>query len=127
MIHLLEFESFSDFPIKENETRVGIPIYNENIFMQSNNAKPAMIVKVPELISTLTRLLEDQEKGDIAKIIIVAEIPTQGKNAPEYVKKDVQIERDRMAKRKFALYGSRVERADRPEEEDYTDAIIYME
>ena len=123
MIHLLEFESFFNFLIKENETKVGIPIYNENIFMQSNNAKPAMIVKAPELISTLTRLLEDQEKGDIAKVIIVAEIPTQGKNAPEYVKKDVQIERDRMAKRKFALYGSRVERADRPEEEDYTDAI----
>ena len=28
-----------------------------------------------------------------------------------------------MAKRKYALYGSRIERADRPEEEEYTDAI----
>ncbi len=123
MIHLLEFESFSNFLVKENEVKGGIPIYNETVFMQSNNTKPAMMVKAPELVSTITRLLEDQERGDIEKIIVIAEIPTQGKNAPQYVRDDVQIERDRMAKRKYALYGSRVERADRPEEEEYTDAI----
>ena len=63
MIHLLEFESFSNFLVKENEVKGGIPIYNENVFMQSNNTKPAMMVKAPDLVSTLTRLLEDQEKG----------------------------------------------------------------
>ena len=124
MIHLLEFESFSNFLlINENDIKGGIPVYNEDIFMKTNNAKPAMMVKSTELVSTLTRLLEDQENGDIEKIIVIAEIPTQGKNAPQYVKDDVAAERDRMAKRKYALYGSRIERADRPEEEEYTDAI----
>ena len=32
-------------------------------------------------------------------------------------------ERERMAKRQQALYGSRIERADRPEEEEYRDEI----
>ena len=86
-------------------------------------AKPAMMVKSTELVSTLTRLLEDQENGDLERIIVIAEIPTQGKNAPQYVRDDVAAERDRMAKRKYALYGSRIERADRPEDEEYTDAI----
>lgn len=123
MIHLLEFEAFSGFYLNENDIRGGIPIYNEDVFMQSNNTKPAMMVKSTELISTLTRLLEDQENGDLERIIVIAEIPTQGKNAPQYVRDDVAAERDRMAKRKYALYGSRIERADRPEEEEYTDAI----
>ena len=99
MIHLLEFESFSNFLVKENDIKGGIPIYNETVFMQSNNTKPAMMVKSPELVSTLTRLLEDQEKGDIERIIVIAEIPTQGKNAPQYVRDDVQAERDRMARK----------------------------
>ncbi len=124
MIHLLEFEAFSNFSlIQENDIRGGIPIYNEEVFMKSSNAKPAMMVKSTELVATLTRLLADQENGDLERIIAIAEIPTQGKNAPQYVKDDVAAERDRMAKRKYALYGSRIERADRPEEEEYTDAI----
>ncbi len=124
MIHLLEFEAFSNFSlVQENDIRGGIPIYNEDTFMQGGSSKPAMMIKSTELVSTLSRLLADQESGDIEKILVIAEIPTQGKNAPQYVKDDVAVERDRMAKRKYALYGSRVERADRPEEEEYTDAI----
>ena len=57
MIHLLEFEAFSNFSlIQENDIRGGIPIYNEEVFMKSSNAKPAMMVKSTELVATLTRL-----------------------------------------------------------------------
>jgi hypothetical protein len=85
--------------------------------------EPAMIIKKPEIISVVDKFIKDQENGKIQSVNVVADIPTQGKRVPQYVVDELAEERKRMAKRKADIYGSRSERADRPEDEDYTDDI----
>ena len=121
MKHLLEFESYS--PVNEFEVKGGIPVYNEPEFVKNPRMKPAMIVKTPEIISVVDKFVQDQENGEISVVTVVADIPTQGKRVPAYVVDELAAERKRMAARKAAIYGSRTERADRPEEEEYTDDI----
>jgi hypothetical protein len=121
MKHLLEFESYS--PVNEFEVKGGIPVYNEPEFVKNPRMKPAMIVKTPELISVVDKFVQDQENGEISLVTVVADIPTQGKRVPAYVVDELAAERKRMAARKAAIYGSRTERADRPEDEEYTDDI----
>jgi hypothetical protein len=121
MKHLLEFESYS--PTNEAEIKGGIPVYNETEFVKNPRMEPAMIIKKPEIISVVDKFIKDQESGKIQSINVVADIPTQGKRVPQYVIDELAEERKRMAKRKADIYGSRSERSDRPEEEDYTDDI----
>jgi aminoglycoside phosphotransferase family enzyme len=121
MKHLLEFDSYS--PMEEAEIKGGVPVYNEDEFNKNTNAKPAMVIKVPEIISVVNKFITDQEKGEIEKIVVLAEIPSQGKNAPKYVLDDAAAERERQIQRKTAMYGSRTERSDRPDDDEQTDAI----
>ena len=121
MKHLLEFDSYS--PMDEAEVKAGVPVYNEDEFNKNTSAKPAMVVKVPEIISVLNKFIADQESGEIEKIVVLAEIPSQGKNAPKYVLDDAAAERERQIQRKTAIYGSRTERSDTPEDDEQTDAI----
>lgn len=121
MKHLLEFESYS--PVNEFEIKAGIPVYNEPEFVKNPGMKPAMVIKVPEIISVIDKFIDDQENGKIETITVMADIPSQGKRTPVYVADEVAKERKRMAARKNAIYGSRIERADRPEDEEYTDEI----
>lgn len=121
MKHLLEFDSYS--PMEEAEVKGGVPVYNEDEFNKNSNAKPAMVIKVPEITSVVNKFIEDQEKGEIEKIVVLAEIPSQGKNAPKYVLDDAAAERERQLQRKTAMYGSRTERSDRPDDDEQTDAI----
>jgi hypothetical protein len=121
MKHLLEYESYS--PVNEFEVKGGVPVYNEPEFVKNPKMKPAMMIKTPEIISVVDDFIKKQENGDIESIAVVADIPTQGKRVPTYVADELAAERKRMAARKAAIYGSRIERADRPEDEDYTDEI----
>jgi hypothetical protein len=121
MKHLLEFESYS--PTNEAEIKGGIPVYNETEFVKNPRMDPAMIIKKPEIISVVDKFIKDQESGKIQSINVVADIPTQGKRVPQYVIDELAEERKRMAKRKADIYGSRSERSDRPEGEDYSDDI----
>jgi hypothetical protein len=121
MKHLLEFESYS--PTNEAEIKGGIPVYNETEFVKNPRMEPAMIIKKPEIISVVDKFIKDQESGKIQSINVVADIPTQGKRVPQYVIDELAEERKRMAKRKADIYGSRSERSDRPEGEDYSDDI----
>ena len=121
MKHLLEFESYS--PTNEAEIKGGIPVYNETEFTKNPRMEPAMIIKKPEIISVVDKFIKDQESGKIESVNVVADIPTQGKRVPPYVIDELAAERKRMAKRKADIYGSRTERSDRPEDEDYTDDI----
>lgn len=121
MKHILEFDSYS--PIEEAEVKAGVPVYNDEEFSRNTSARPAMIIKVPEIKSVINKFIEDQEKKKIEKIVVLAEIPSQGKNAPKYVLDDAAAERERQIQRKTAMYGSRTERSDRPEDDEQTDAI----
>lgn len=121
MIHLLEFESYGEI----NEAKV--PVYNERDYMRSPSAEPEMKVPTEDLVEIIGVLLGSQKHGKIKEIVVDATLPSQGKNAPEYLKSVVSAERERMAKRKYMIHGSRIEKEDRPED-DYTDAIsIYVD
>ncbi len=118
MKHLIVFESYQE-PILE----AAIPVYDEDEFDKNPNAEPEISAKVTQIVSVVEDLLKRVEEGEIEGVTIVADIPSQGKNAPAYIQDVIAAERARMAKRKFAIHGSRIEREDRPEEEDYTDEI----
>lgn len=116
MKHLLEYESYS--PINEG----AIPVYDEDKFVKDTKAKPEMEIKYTQIPAVIEGLLAKVEAGELVNVSVIADVPTQGKNAPAYVRDLMDKERERMAKRQQALYGSRIERSDRPED-DYRDEI----
>ena len=117
MIHILEFESYGGL----NEAKT-IPVYNENDYMRSPSADPEMSVPQEDIVEIIGVLLGSQKHGKIKNLVVDATLPKQGKNSPEYLKSVISDERERMAKRKYFIHGSRIEKDDRPED-DYTDAI----
>jgi hypothetical protein len=120
MKHLLMYESFSPSNLLEEGS---IPVYDEDQAAKDPMALPEMSVKTTQIVETVENLLERKADGEIQNVIVLADIPTQGKNAPQYIRDEMELERQRLAKRKRAIHGSRIERADRPEDEDYTDEI----
>lgn len=118
MKHLLEYESYEN-PVNEG----AIPVYDEAEFVKNTKSKPEMEIKWTQIPATVEGLLNKVEAGELASVTVIADLPTQGKNAPAYVRDLMTKERERMAKRQQALHGSRIERADRPEEEEYRDEI----
>lgn len=116
MKHLLEYESYS--PINEG----AIPVYDEDKFVKDTKAKPEMEIKYTQIPAVIEGLLAKVEAGELVNVSVIADVPTQGKNAPAYVRDLMDKERERMAKRQQALYGSRIEKSDRPED-DYRDEI----
>ena len=117
MKHLLEYESYE--PVNEG----AIPVYDEDKFVKDVKAKPEMEIKWSQIPAVVEGLLAKVEAGELEDVKVIADIPTQGKNAPAYVRDLMDKERERMAKRQQALYGSRIERADRPEDDEYRDEI----
>jgi hypothetical protein len=113
MKHLFEFDSFGYEQVKES----AIPIYDDSIFAKSPKAAKVDSVQSTEVVSVVKDLLNRVKLGELEKVTVVADIPSQGKGAPEYVKELIAKERERIAKRKYAIYGSRIEAVDRPEEE----------
>jgi hypothetical protein len=118
MKHLLEYESYEN-PVNEG----AIPVYDEAEFVKNTKSKPEMEIKWTQIPATVEGLLNKVETGELSSVTVIADLPTQGKNAPEYVRDLMTKERERMAQRQQALHGSRIERADRPEEEEYRDEI----
>ena len=116
MKHLLEYESYS--PLNEG----AIPVYDEDKFVKDTKAKPEMEIKYTQIPAVVEGLLSKIESGELSRVAVIADVPTQGKNAPQYVRDLMDKERERMSKRQQALYGSRIERSDRPED-DYRDEI----
>lgn len=70
---------FQDF-LNESVYNVGIPIYRGTSF------QPERTIKRNQFIPELQSLLSQVANGTLSEISIVAEIPTQGKNAPQYLK-----------------------------------------
>ena len=118
MKHLLEYESYEN-PVNEG----AIPVYDEAEFVKNTKSKTEMEIKWTQIPAVVEGFLNKVEAGEIASVTVIADLPTQGKNAPAYVRDLMTKERERMAQRQQAIHGSRIERADRPEDEEYRDEI----
>jgi len=93
MDNLKEFEDFSNY-INESSK---VPVYNE--VESQKNIKATSDVELPysKVAAKITELLADKKAGIITKITVVADIPTQGKGAPDYIKEVISKERERLA------------------------------
>ena len=123
MKHLLEYESYED-QINEG----AVPVYDEDKFFKNTKSKPEMEIGFKQIPSVVEGLLSKVETGELSSVTVTADLPTQGKNAPEYVRDIMTKERERMTQMQRDIYGSRIERADRPEEEeDKNDINIFID
>jgi len=75
-MRILRFEDF----LNESVYNVGIPLYRGTSF------QPERTIKRNKFIGELQSLLTQVANGTLSEITVVAEIPTQGKNAPQYLK-----------------------------------------
>ena len=71
---------FSDFINEQSVYNTGVPLFRGTSF------EPERTIKRNKLISELKSLLTQVMNGTLSEITLVAEIPSQGKNAPQYLK-----------------------------------------
>jgi len=71
---------FSDFINEQSVYNVGIPIF------RGTAINPEKTVKRNKLLPELQDYLSQLMSGQLTEVTLVAEIPTQGKNAPQYLK-----------------------------------------
>src|SRR5210317_188240 len=100
MNNLKLYEEFSK-SIYEGVT----PVYDETKFKKNVNVKPEMELKYSEVIPKLRDMLAQKEAGQIESITVIAEVPTQGKGAPDYVKDIIAGERERLARQYKSTIG----------------------
>ncbi len=97
---------FEDYSAGVSEsTYSAIPVFNELEFKKNINVKPEMNVKNSEVAATLKDLLKKKEMGEIQEVLVIAEVPTQGKGAPDYIKDIIAQERERIARKYKAQRG----------------------
>ncbi len=97
---------FEDYSAGVSEsTYSAIPVFNELEFKKNINVKPEMNVKYSEVAATLKDLLKKKEMGEIQEVLVIAEVPTQGKGAPDYIKDIIAQERERIARKYKAQRG----------------------
>jgi hypothetical protein len=77
-MNILRFEQFVNESFSINES--GIPLY------KGSNFNPERTIKRNRLLPELQDLLGQVMSGSISELTVLADIPTQGKNAPQYVK-----------------------------------------
>lgn len=95
MRHITLYENFG---IKE-VFEAAIPVYNELEMQNQTSPEPDFTAKYSELIDVLEDFLEKKKAGEISEVTVVADIPTQGKGAPDYVEDLIRQERERIATR----------------------------
>ena len=71
---------FSDFINEQSVYNVGVPVY------RGTAIEPEKTIKRNKLLMELQDYLAQVMAGTLTEITLVAEIPTQGKNAPQYLK-----------------------------------------
>lgn len=70
---------FQDF-VNESVYNTGVPVYREN------NLNPEQTIKRNRVISEIENYLSEVASGTLSEVTVVADIPLQGKNMPEYLK-----------------------------------------
>lgn len=114
MKHIELFENYN--PVSESDGGA-IPIYNELEFKKNIRTKPVKNIMYSAVPTELREMLKMKEMGEIQEIVIIADVPTQGKGAPDYVRDIIKQERERLAKRYKALRGQDIE--DLKTDDDY--------
>jgi hypothetical protein len=103
MKHISLFEDYSN-KVNEGST----PLYNELDFKKNINAAPVEELKYSEIIPRLRDLLAQKEMGSVENINVIAEVPTQGKGAPDYIKDIIAQERERLARQYKSTIGKKI-------------------
>lgn len=93
MKHLLEYEAYGEEEILKEGN---IPVYDEQKFIKNVHVKPEMDINANQVCATIEGLLDRVESGELQKVSVVADVPTQGKNAPQYVRDLMAQERRRL-------------------------------
>lgn len=93
MQHLLEYESYEP---KETLKEGNIPVYDEQKFIKNVHVKPEMDINANQVCAAVEGLLNRVEEGELEKVSVIADIPSQGKNAPQYVRDLMAQERKRL-------------------------------
>lgn len=70
---------FQDF-VNESVYNPGVPVY------RGNNLNPEQTIKRNRVISEIENYLSEVASGTLSEVTVVADIPLQGKNMPEYLK-----------------------------------------
>jgi len=103
MKNLLEFESFDAL----NEASY-VPVYNNEEFAKNPRTEPESQYNVVSVITGIERLIERLDAGEISKITVIADVPTQGKRAPLYVKDTIETEKRRLAAQMAKAQGKEI-------------------
>ncbi len=114
---------FVDF-LNESVYNVGIPLYRGSSF------QPERTIKRNKFIGELQDFLTQVANGTLSEITVIAEIPTQGKNAPQYLKDiyaemgyDPSEDQEDMYDPETDVYmGNRSRTADEPSRNIYVDS-----
>jgi hypothetical protein len=77
-MNILRFAQFINESNSVNES--GIPLYRGTDF------NPERTIKRNRLLAEVQDLLGQVMSGDLTEVTVLADIPTQGKNAPQYIK-----------------------------------------
>lgn len=75
---ILRFIDFVNESYSVNES--GVPLY------RGTNFNPERTIKRNILLSELQDILAQVMSGELTEVTVLADIPTQGKNAPQYIK-----------------------------------------
>jgi hypothetical protein len=93
MRHLTLYENF----VVKEVFEAAIPVYNELEFASGSSSEPDFTAKYSELIDIVEDFLERKKAGEIDEVTVIADVPTQGKGAPDYVTDIIRKERERIA------------------------------
>lgn len=110
-----EFVKRMTFFPPEFNSEGGIPIYNALKFQNNPGMRPEITVNRGKIIDSLLILLEKQEEGVVDEILLTADVPSQGKAAPQYLVDELTAERKRLRDKILSRFGGRIEAKDYPE------------
>lgn len=114
---------FSDFINEQSVYNVGVPIF------RGTAINPEKTVKRNKLLPELQGYLSQLMSGDLTEVTLVAEIPSQGKNAPQYLKDiysemgyDPSKEEDMYDEENDTFLGNRDRTGDEPSTNIFVDS-----
>lgn len=123
-MQIFKFKEFINEEYNSQLNETGIPIYKGTIL------EPQDSIKRNKLLTELEILLDQLKNGDIKELTVLAEIPTQGKNAPQYLK-DIYAEmgitgkednEDKYDEETDVYIGSRPDNLDEPKHNIFVDS-----
>ena len=117
---------FNEFVNESNEqvNESGIPFFRGSIL------EPERTIKRNKLLQELQVLLGEVANGELLEITVIAEIPTQGKNTPQYLKdiyaemgmEDKEDEEDKYDPETDVFLGDRSKNPDEPKHNIFVDS-----